>query len=593
MKRLLQKLPSEDRGASLILVAFAMVLLLGAAALAIDLAALRIDIRADRLASDAAAVAGADAIEPFSGSNAVEACELAWDYLLANIEDEGTPNPPNCSTFATACNPLAERIAPASAPPYTFEIVHPVPNNFEMMGDQDLNLEVDGVPCQRLGVRVQRDRDFTFGATIGFDTGRTDVHSVGRVRVNVGEGDVVPLVVLEPYDCGALLADGQGKITVAHFEDSPGVIVTDSAGIGNCSASMPYIMEVQANGNKRWIRALPVPGADGAKSAILAYALSGRPGTDPSRAYNPDDLTTPLDLATVDPDDPPESYFQLYPEPSFRSIRVTRSPIDHRYNCKGIYPPYLGVPIAPCTDAEASYIDDHQTAYGGPSGVQPSGFTQHWVPDIDTDCAVGSGESYDVSGDIWVNCPDTLEINGGSVRILEGNAVFDGGLELKSNGSFEMNLSTNDDYWAFFRGEVGPPEDLGNITKVAQASIAFNRTFVYLEHGFIDLVGGDGGLVWTAPADTLDLDYRFEDLALWSEYDGEFELGGQSGNVLTGTFFTPFADPFVLKGQSGQLQTDAQFFTRKLTVDGFTEVFMKPDPTTSTLVPIRGVALIR
>lgn len=591
--RKLRTLSSDDCGASLIIIAFAMTLLLGAAALAIDLASLRFDMRADRLASDAAAVAGADAIEPFSGSNAVEACELAWDYLLVNIEDEGTPIPPNCTTFATACNPLDERIAPASAPPYTFEIVHPVPDVYEMMGGQDLNPEVDGVACQRLGVRVQRVRDFTFGATIGFDTGTTDVHSVGRVRVNVGEGDVVPLVVLEPYDCDALLADGQGKITVAHFEDSPGVIVTDSDGSGDCSASKPYIMEVQANGNKRWIRALPVPGADGAKSAILAYALSGRPGTDPSRAYNLDDLTTPLDPATVDPDDPPDSYFQLYPEPTFRSLRVTRSPIDHRYNCQNTYPNYLGVSIAPCTDAEATYIDDHQEDYGEPAGVQPAGFTQHWVPDIDADCTVGSGESYDVTDDIWVNCPDTLEINGGSVRILGGNAVFDGGLELKSNGSFEMNLSAEDDYWAFFRGEIGPPEDPGNITKVAQASIIFNRTFVYLEHGFIDLVGGDGGLEWTAPADIPDIDYPFEDLALWSEAEKEFELGGQSGNILTGTFFTPYALPFVLKGQSGQLQTDAQFFTRRLTVDGFTEVFMKPDPTTSTLVPIRGVSLIR
>ena len=591
MKRRLRDLTSDERGAALILVAFAMVLLLGAAALAIDLASLRFDMRADRLASDAAAVAGASAIEPFSGSNAVEACELAWDYLLVNIEDEGTPTAPNCASFATACNPLDERIAPASAPPYTFEIVHPVPDFYEMMGDQDLNTEVDGVACQRLGVRVRRVRDFTFGATIGFDTGITDVHSVGRIRVNVGEGDVVPLVVLEPYDCDALTADGQGKITVSYFEDSPGVIVTDSDGSGaGCAPSSPHIINVKANGNKRWIRALPVPGVDGARSAILAYALSGQPGSDPSRAYNPDDLATALDPGTVDPADPPESRFQLYPEPTFRSIRVTRSPIDHRYNCQGTYPDYLGIPIAPCTDAEATYIDDHQEAYGDdPAGVSPPGTWVSWTDvDADGDCVVGTGETYEVlaGNNVWVNCPGTLEINGGSVRILGGNVVFDGGLELKSDGMFEMNASPEDDYWAFFR-------EGGNITKVAQSSITFNRTFVYLEHGFIDLVGGSGGLEWTAPADILDIDYPFEDLALWSESPDPHELGGQSGNTLTGTFFTPYADPFILKGLSGQLQTDAQFFTRKLAVDGFTEVFMKPDPTTSTLVPIRGVALIR
>ena len=114
------------------------------------------------------------------------------------------------------------------------------------------------------------------------------------------------------------------------------------------------------------------------------------------------------------------------------------------------------------------------------------------------------------------------------------------------------------------------------------------RTFVYLKDGVIDLVGGTGGLEWTAPQFG-----NFEDLALWSESSDPHELGGQSGNTLTGTFFAPLANPFVLKGISGQLQTDAQFLTRRLVAKGFTEVLMKPDPDTSTLIPIRGVRLIR
>lgn len=562
-----------------------MVLLLGAAALAIDLAGLRLDMRADRLASDAASVAGANAIEPFSGGNAEEACEIAWDYVLINIEDEGTPTAPNCASFATACSPGSERLATGFAPPYTVEIVHPVPNEHDFMRSQALNLPVDGVGCQRLGVRIQRIRDFTFAAVLGFETGMTDVHSVGRIRPDVGEGDVVPLVVLEPYDCDALTADGQGKITVAHFEDSPGVIVTDSDGSGSCGASKPYIIDVKASGFRRWIRALPVPGAEGAKSAILSYALSGQPGTQAVRAFNPADLITALDPSVVDPSDPPESYFQLYPEPTFRSQRVTRKPIDHRYNCKSVYPTYLGIPIDPCTNGGINHIDRHVEDYGEPAGVRPAGFSRAWKADVDADgdCKVGSGETYEVSGDLWVDCDGTLEINGGTVKVSDGNVVFDGGLELKSNGIFEMNPSAGDDFWAFFR-------EGGNITKVGQASITFKRTSVYLEDGFIDLVGGAGGLIWTAPT---DMNYRFEDLALWSESAAEYELGGQSGNTLTGTFFTPYANPFILKGSSGQLQTDAQFLTRRLFVDGFTEVLMKPDPTTSTLIPIRGVALIR
>ncbi|MGH3649267.1 MAG: hypothetical protein ACRDU9_01050, partial [Acidimicrobiia bacterium] len=252
------------------------------------------------------------------------------------------------------------------------------------------------------------------------------------------------------------------------------------------------------------------------------------------------------------------------------------------------YPGYLGVPIAPCTKAEATYIDDHLAAYGEPAGVQPPGSWVRWTDiDVDGDCRVSNSEAYSVTGDLWVNCGPLIisgdGVTNGILRVSDGNVVFDGDIDLRSNGIFEMNPSAGADYWAFFR-------EGGDILKGAQSSITLNRTFVYLEDGLLDLVGGSGGLVWTAPSDET---YPFEDLALWSEAPDPHELGGQSGNTLTGTFFTPYANPFILKGQSGQLQTDAQFLTRKLVVTGFTEVLMKPDPETSTLIPIRGVALIR
>lgn len=576
----------DDRGASLLLVAGALVLLMGAAALAVDLATLRYDMRADRLASDAASVAGASAIEPFTGSNAEAGCQLAWSYFTANIEDEGSGTPPNCSTFASACSPATARMTTATAPPYSVEIYHPVPDDHEMMGGQGISEVVDGVACQRIGVRVQRLRDFTFAKVLGFNTGSTDVRSVARIRPDVGEGDVVPLVLLEPYDCDALTADGQGKVTVAHFEDSPGVIVTDSDGSGACGASSPYIIDVQAVGNQRWIRALPVPGAEGARSAILSYALSGQPGAVASKAYNPADLTTPIDPSLVAMTDPVESRFQLYPTPTFRSQRVTRAPIDHRYNCKGAYPSYLGLTIDPCTDSSAAaYIDQHLSAYGEPAGVSPAGFDR-FTTDVpgDGDCTVGSGESYVITEDVWFDCSPRLVVNGGSVVIdSDADVVMDGDLDMRSDGTFVMNQGGAGDQFLFVR-------DGGDILKVAQATIEFNRTFVLLEDGFLDLVGGSGGLVWTAPTDPAGV---FEDLALWSESPSPHELGGQAGNTLTGTFFTPYANPFVLKGQAGQLQTSAQFLTRKLEVTGFTEVRMEPDPETSTLIPIRGVALIR
>ncbi len=95
-------------------------------------------------------------------------------------------------------------------------------------------------------------------------------------------------------------------------------------------------------------------------------------------------------------------------------------------------------------------------------------------------------------------------------------------------------------------------------------------------------------MIWTAP-----LAGDFEDLALWAEAPLVFDIGGQGGNTLTGTFFTPHGDPFTLTGQGGQFQTSAQFLTRRLEVKGQGVVRMVPDPDRSTRIPIRGVLLIR
>ncbi len=78
-------------------------------------------------------------------------------------------------------------------------------------------------------------------------------------------------------------------------------------------------------------------------------------------------------------------------------------------------------------------------------------------------------------------------------------------------------------------------------------------------------------------------------------YEGEFphEISGQAGNELTGTFFTPFAEPFRLGGQGTQEQFAAQFITRRLELSGQAFVKMVPDPDKTTPIPIRAVKLIR
>jgi hypothetical protein len=454
------------------------------------------------------------------------------------------------------------------------------------MAGQAINSVVDGSPCQRLGVELTRTRDFSFAAILGANQGSTTVSSVARIGAGAGAGEVVPLLVLEPIACDALFTSGQGKVTVSYFQDSPGFIVVDSDGSksNNPNRCDSNSWTIDSKGIQNgWIRAIPVP-TKNIPSAILSYALSGVPPADPVKSYDPGDLATPVDPADIsDPLEPPASWFRLYPKPIGVSRRITRAPLDWRYNCKLVYPGYpidvtdpsLGdVPILACPDTPAPHIDNLVTSYS--SAGQPPGFTPWTSLHACTPLA-----SVSVSGNWWIDCPGGLIVNGVDVTIDGGDIVMDGNLDLRSTGSFTFNSSATADRTVYVRSG-------GSILKGAQSSISLTQTMVYLEDGIVDLVGGSGGLFWNAP-----LAGNFEDLALWSESSLQHEIGGQAGNTLTGTFFTPMADPFSLTGQGGQFQTDAQFLTRRLEVKGQGEVRMKPDPDRQTLIPIREVRLIR
>lgn len=547
----------------MIMLAFTMVLLMGAAAIAVDLAAMRYDLRAAQLASDAASTAGAIQIDPVAGSEADEACEVAWEYLLENIEDEGpTSSPPNCANFSGSC-PATERIEPASAGPYSFRIVHPVPDGYEFMGDQPINGDIDGAACQRLGVSVERTRDFTFGRVLGFAAGTPEASSVARMAVRPGEGELVPLLVLEPTDCEALSVKGGGSanayIVVDSFNDVPGIIAVDSDGSSGPPGCGGGAYTIHANNTtNNWIHALEVPPPDSVPSAILSYALSGAPGADPARSYEQDD---------VDND-------RIYPEPTPTPRRITRAAIDWRYNCHTSYPDYLGiVEVDGCTSGDPPHIDNLRdpTMYGGTGN--PGGF-DHW-----TDCSV-DGPLTIPSGNWWMECPGGFVVQSGEVILEGGDLVFDGGIQVKAHGELRINPTPSSDSIVYLRS--------GDLEKEAQSTLSMEQVFVYMESGALDLSGGSGGLTWIAP-----IGGNFEDLALWAEADLQFDIGGQSGNTLEGTFFSPFADPFRLTGTGSQLQTAAQFVARRLEAWGQGQVFMTPDPDRSTKLPIRGVMLIR
>jgi hypothetical protein len=565
--------PTRDleRGASLILVSFALVLLMGAAAIAVDLAAVRYDLRAAQLASDAAATAGAVRIDAVAGSDAQDACQMAWEYLLENIEGDVSPIvPPSCGNFSGAC-PTTGREELASAGPYSVVITHPVPDNHDLMAGQPINDDIDGAACQRLGVTVERTRNYTFGRVLGFVAGTPTANSVARIAVRPGEGELVPLLVLEPIACDALRARGQGAITVSYFEDVPGIIAVDSDGskTNNPNRCGNNIYTIDANDNSlNWIRAIPTP--DGIPAVILSYALFGG---NAAKSYDPSDVVSPGNATS----DPPETWFRLYPRPIATERRITRAPIDWRYNCKTSYPLYLGiVEVLGCSSGDAAHIDNLRSQYDGTGS--PSGLWSQWTDDHS--CSVTGPIT--VSGNWWIDCPGGFIVQDGVVTFESGDLVLDGGIEVRSFGELHINPSPSTDHIVYLRS--------GDLVKGGQSTLTMTQTFVYMENGRVNLGGGAGAdsLIWTAP-----LEGNFEDLALWAEAELQFDIGGQAGNTLEGTFFTPRADPFSFTGQGGQFQTAAQFLTRRLEVKGQGELKMIPDPDRSTRLPIRGVLLIR
>ncbi len=591
---------ASEQGAAIIMMALMVVVFLMLLALVVDLGLLRMDRRTDRLAADAVVTAGVAGLDPFQGGDAEEACSIAWAYFLLNIPDEGpTPTPPSCSAFAGACNPAVVRTATASVGPYTFEIVQPVPDVHTFMAGQALNPDIDGGACQRLGVGISRQRDYFFARVAGIDSGETNVSAVARIGAGLGAGELVPLLLLEPISCDALFTSGQGKITVSYFGDTPGIIVVDSdaSKTTNPNRCSPNSWSIDSKGTQNgWIRAIPVPG-QAISSAVLSYALSGALGANAASAYDPDDLITAVDPADIsDPSEPAISWFRLFPEPFPASRRITRAPIDWRYNCKASYPDYDldapgsgGVPVMGCPEAatRAPYINNLRAAYGDASdiGSNPGGTFSRWT---DThDCAYQpSDPDVAVSGDWWIDCAGGLTINN-NVTFSGGSIVSDGPIDV-GGGSLTINGGSSIiDEIVYIRS--------GRLYKVAQASISMTQTFVYLDDGWIDFGGGSGSLTWTAPiGGTANVTAsRFEDLALWSESREVHKLGGQAGNELEGTLFTPNADPFVLTGQAGQFQTAAQFLTRRLEVGGQGEVTMHPDPDRITLIPVRDIRLIR
>lgn len=599
---------NDERGAVAVVVAVLLVAIFTLTALVVDIAAMRADARTGQATGDFAATSGALALEPTMGGNPYGACIAAYQYFVANTRGlTGAPlTPTQCATAfppGSFCDPAVPRQAIINVGPYRLTITNPVVDGSPLMQGR-LDPAIDGAACQRIAVQVDRTRAFLFGGFVNAAQGETEPPAVARATAGQQVDGFASLVLLDPTGCKALYVSGQGTVWVKGRGVNPGMITIDSSatfngtGVRSCNnASQDYALDASGtvNGNIHAGGTDPLLDCSVNDGLILQYALM--PGGNNAQAF--------------DPHDTPPAACRVVPRP-IAGYRITRAPIDHRYNCKASYPSYFGLSISPCKDAGATrpYIDDlYATIDRAGSGV-PAGFAQ--LPDTYIDqsrpdrCSTATtitplvipppDPSVSTLG-WWINCTH-LSIGRPVIFQPSVNLVFEGTVNV-GGGALCINVNDcadsaspyNTDGYVYFRnGDRENPGNVavGNFEKGAQAGVNLMRTMVYLENGRISFGAGDGLLRWIAPSAGI-----FEDLALWSERTTEHLLGGQTTMTIEGTFFAPFATPFNYQGQGNQYQPRAQFVTYRMDLSGQGLLIMEPDPERTTPIPLTGVLLIR
>ena len=570
----------------MILITAGFVALMATSALVVDLGMVRAARSETRAVVDAAAAAGA--LEVGEG-NGVAGCVSALGYVELNLGVQFAGA--DCSAFTTTCTTSTDAFTTSDANgDWSLAITYPVPDGNPLLQQsaigstaQAIDLK-DGLSCDRIGVSLQKTHTNLFGGLFGNDTIVTEVHAVGVTRPSTDADVAVNLVILERYDCDALVVEGSGPgvggihVDVVVHPDgsiSPGCATVDSDATGaGCGGDGT----LDVDGANAEIRADGPAGCTGQVSShvgptgalvgegcgVIEVLAPGTPGCNPPACTS---------TGTV------------LPDPRALGRRVTRAPIDHRYNCKASYSFGAGWDIRPCPDdTPTPHIDNLVTALGG-SGA-PAGY-KVWQG-LGHKCEVEGppGTVIPVNGDVYVDCDPFIVRRG--VHFTGGNVVFAGDVIVEAQGTLAINGENGgnpftpglDAVEVFVRG--------GLLRKAGTATFVSHNSMWYLSAtSQLDMEGGGRTLIWTSPNSG-----NFANLALWSESASQHDLAGQAFLDLEGGFFTPLAK-VVYRGAGVQHQIKAQFVARKLAVVGQGVLIVRPDFDAAVLIPRDIIQLIR
>ena len=580
---------TEESGVTMIIISGGFVALIAVAAFVIDLGAVRMHRSEARVVVDAAATAASLDVGEGNGQ---AGCATALGYVQLNLVHTFTGI--DCTTLTAACDPSTSASATSfKAGDWTLTITYPVPDTHALMTSSAIGAIAqavvfgDGFLCDRIGVALERVHRSLFGRVLGRNSIVTDVHAVSVTRPSTNADTAVNLVILERYDCDALVVEGSGSGIGGIYVDvvvnpdgsiDSGYATVDSDGTGaDCTFGGSPVGVLDTDGANSIVRADGPAGCSGQSGShtgpggalvgegcgIIQLLAGGTPGC------NPPACTT---SGTV------------LPDPTALGRRVTRAPIDHRYNCKASYAFPAGWEIRPCPDTPAPHIDNLVTALGGPGA--PPGY-KVWQG-LGHNCTVEGppGVVIPVNGDVYVDCDPFIVRRG--VHFTGGNVVFAADVIVEAGGILAINGEQGGDPFTPGLDAVEVMVRNGVLRKQGSASFVAHNSTVYLSPtSQLFIEGGAGTLVWTSPTTG-----RFANLALWSDSTIQHDLAGNALLDLEGVFFTPLAR-IVYRGNGLQHQIEAQFVARKLAVLGQGVLIVRPSFDSVVLIPDDIVTLIR
>jgi Flp pilus assembly protein TadG len=491
--------------------------------------------------------------------------------------------------------------------------------------------------CDQLAVIITQSQRPGLGSLATSSDLVTRARSVARIVPGVGGGTPIALLLLERHDCMALAAGSNNTyFDVQGNGVNPGYIHADSLGDGSlCNAGNKVLYGKFA---KHVIARHSETG--GVTGQISTAALTGAPG---AVAANATDGSANVCAEQAD---------GTCATTIGRAV-IGRNPIDTRYltgvraaltnanaavawstatatangytvwtpsNCNNLNvatPPTTGSPVP--NNATKLFVNC------------PSGMT------IKDDLLIANAVDVVVNGSISVGSNNSLAIPKAQTLWVKGASGSDG---VSISGALALGTHTNATASNTGSASVCPATQTardqlvimnGAFTGGAQGDFHLCGTAVVMGdgwtgtscpvpttptpisvepvnntcHGQVNL-GGGGFMEWSAPnlvsSGATQTDWNaLEDLTLWTETSGDSQvsnankIGGGGQMYVSGVFFLPNANPFIISGGGFHNNgANAQFIARRLEANGNGTLYMKPNINDSITVPAApSVSLVR